>query len=365
MPFALFIAMSSATLLQAQSSPPSISVFPKVATDSVKDDADDPAIWIHPTDPSKSLIIGTDKGKVDRGFYVWNLRGEQIQYVALARPNNVDVRYGMKLGNRLVDIAVTNVRHSKEIKIFAINPADGILTDITTDAGIKTPELDEPYGLCLYQRPSDGAIFVIESSDDELLGESANSLHQYRLLDDGYGKVKGVYVRTFGQNTIDSAAEKLVADDELGFVYAADEGTAIRKYYADPDQGNNEEIAAFGFDDGILGDREGLAIYRSDSKTGYLLVSNQEKGTEFSSIKVYRREGDDGNPHQHSLLATINTMGSADTDGLDVTSRPALPEFPYGFLVKHDAPGRCFKLYSWKEIAKDHLKIASGDSESP
>ncbi|MGH7596396.1 MAG: hypothetical protein ACREOI_08590 [bacterium] len=82
-------------------------------------------------------------------------------------------------------------------------------------------------------------------------------------------------------------------------------------------------------------------------------------------MKVYRREGDDGNPHQHSLLATINRMGSADTDGLDVTSRPAPPEFPYGFLVKHDAPRRCFKLYSWKEIAKDHLKIASGDSESP
>jgi len=366
---ASFVVVSLTTVLRAQSSPPTIEVFPKVATDSVKVDADDPAIWIHSTDPSKSVIIGTDKTKAQGGLYVWNLNGKQIQYVQLSRPNNVDVRYGMKLNHRTIDIAVTNFRNtqmvgdsilvSKEIKVFEINPADGTLTDVTTESGITTPEIEEDNGLCLYRRPSDGAIFVIESSKET---ESANGLHQYKLLDDGNGKVKAVYVRAFGQGTIFDKVEGLVADDELGYVYAADEEAAIRKYYADPDKGNNRQITEFALDaDGFAGDREGLAIYRSDSTTGYLLVSSQG-GRKFSAVKVYRRDGDDGDPHQHGLLFTINTIGSRKTDGLEVTSRSVSPEFPHGFLVKHDSPGRHFKIYAWDDIAKIYLQSASRDT---
>lgn len=104
-----------------------------------KDDADDPAIWIHPIDPSKSVIIGTDKDKDSGGLYVWDLQGRQIQHVQLPGPNNVDVHYGLDLGDRVVDVAVTNLRSLKEIKVFAINPNDGTLADITGSQGIKTP----------------------------------------------------------------------------------------------------------------------------------------------------------------------------------------------------------------------------------
>ena len=359
------MAVTFTPALHAQSFPPSIQVYPKVATDSVKVDADDPAIWIHPTDPYKSVIIGTDKDKNEGGLYVWDLHGKQIQFVKLHLTNNVDVRYGFNLGTRVVDIAVVNLCRLQEIKIFAINPQDGTLTDITSDGGIKTPELGKPYGLCLYQRPSDGAMFVIETSSE---GESIENLYQYRLLPDGLGKVKGVLTRIFGQGTIFDQAEGLVADDELGFIYAADEETAIRKYYADPDKGDNNEIVAFGGGGDIESDREGLAIYRCDSKTGYLLVSDQKgkksKNSGFSSVKIYRREGDNGDPHQHSLLATIDAIGSFKTDGLDVTSRPVLPEFQHGFLVKHHSLGRQFKLYAWEDIAKGHLKICFGDTLS-
>lgn len=366
---ALFMVLSSAAILRAQPAAPIIEVHPRVATDSVKVDADDPAIWIHPTDPSKSIIIGTDKDKTNGGLYVWDLRGKQIQYVQLQRPNNVDVRYGFNLGARVADVAVVNLCRLKEIKVFAINPNDGTLTDITSTEGIKTPELDKPYGLCLYQRPADGAMFVIESSSE---GESAESLHQYRLLPDGLGKVKGIYVRTFGRGTIFDKVEGLVADDELGFVYASDEEAAIRKFYADPDKGDNNEIVAFGLADGIQSDREGLAIYRCDSTTGYLLASSQKakrpsagrgsRGEKFSSIKVYRREGDNGNPHQHGLLFTIDTIGSLKTDGLEVTNCKISPQFPSGFIVKHHSLGRQFKLYSWEEIIQNYLKTMPTDT---
>ena len=34
------------------------------------DDPDDPAIWVHPTDPARSLIIGTNKVKAPTGAVV-------------------------------------------------------------------------------------------------------------------------------------------------------------------------------------------------------------------------------------------------------------------------------------------------------
>ena len=40
------------------------------------DAADDPAIWVHPTDTSKSLILGTNK---DVGVYVYGLDGSEKQ----------------------------------------------------------------------------------------------------------------------------------------------------------------------------------------------------------------------------------------------------------------------------------------------
>ena len=336
----------------AQTIPSTIPVNAKVSTGAVKGDADDPAIWIHPTTPAKSVIIGTDKD-TGGGLYVWDMAGKQIQYVPLGRPNNVDVRYGMKVGGQAIDIAVTNSRSApKQIKVFKINPTDGTLTDLTTASGILTPELDDPYGLCLYQRQSDGAMFVIESTQS---GAKSN-LHQYRLEDDGNGKVKGTYVRTFGNNMIRKYVEGLVADDELGYVYASDETYAIRKFYADPAHGNDDQIIAFGFGDGISGDREGLAIYSCPNGKGYLLASNQS-GTD---VKVYRREGDDGDPHKHTLLTTIKTNGSSSTDGLDVTNRPTSAQFPKGFLITHNAPGKQFKLYAWEEIAQNYLSICTG-----
>lgn len=347
------VMVLSHAALQAQGIPATITVNPKVSTSAVKDDADDPAIWIHPTDPGKSVIIGTDKGNAG-ALHVWDMAGQEIQRVPLGRPNNVDVRYGMLVGGQLIDIAVTNLRSNpKQIKVFKINPNDGTLTDITTNGGILTPELDDPYGICLYKRPTDGAMFVIESTQS---GANKSSLHQYRLQDDGTGKVKGTYVRAIGNGVIKDYVEGLVADDELGYVYASDEPHAIRKFYADPARGDNNQIVAFATGDGIDGDREGLGIYKCPGGKGYLVASSQGNST----VKIYRREGEAGDPHKHTLLTTINTIGSSQTDGLDITNLPTSATFSKGFLVKHHSSGKQFVLYAWEDIAQNYLSICPG-----
>ena len=53
------------------------------------DAADDPAVWVHPTDASRSLILGTNK---DIGVYVYGLDGAEKQQLAVGLSNNVDLR---------------------------------------------------------------------------------------------------------------------------------------------------------------------------------------------------------------------------------------------------------------------------------
>lgn len=325
-------------------------IYPKSATGPVIGDADDPAIWVNPQDPSQSLIIGTDKGSGKGGLFVWDLDGTQLQFLHLPeRPNNVDVRAGMRLGGRSVDIAVTNLRHTRQLKVYSIDPHTRKLADITTPAGINTPELDVPYGLCLYRRPRDGAVFVIESAK---IGPSSQSLHEYLLHDDGRGYVAATYIRAFGRGSIRDKVEGLVADDATGYLYAADEKVAVRMYEADPDRHDGRELASFaGPEDGFESDREGLALYTTGPTTGYLLVSNQ-RGKHTATVKVYRREGDPGDPRRHALVATLNTWDSYYTDGIDATSQPVPGRFPHGFLVKHDEKGNQFKIYDWDELQR-------------
>src|SRR5687768_10887886 len=95
-------------------------------------DADDPAIWVHPKDATKSLVVSTLK---EGGLDVYDLSGSLVQHVApdaaapglvlnRARYNNVDLIYGFKVGNAKVDLAVTTDRYNDIVRVFAIE-SDG------------------------------------------------------------------------------------------------------------------------------------------------------------------------------------------------------------------------------------------------
>lgn len=316
-----------------------LQLRPRAETHPVPGDADDCAIWVRPGGSGFAVIVGTDKkSSPGPGLHVWTLGGREIQYVPVPRPNNVDIRRGVQLGGRTLDVAVCNARGTRELRVFRIDRQTGMLSDITTPQGIHTPELEDPYGVCLYVRPRDGALFAITSSEKGDTGR----LHQYRLEDDGSGHVRGRHVRTIGDGTILKYVEGLVADDMLGWVYASDEDYAVRKYHADPDS-SSTQVTSFATEN-VAGDREGLAIYDCGGGRGWIVLSSQGDGT----VKIYRREGERGDPHQHPLVATLATRGSRSTDGLDVTSL-ACEGFPAGFLAKHDSKGRNFVLYSWED----------------
>uniref|UniRef100_UPI004049E6C1 phytase n=1 Tax=Flavobacterium sp. TaxID=239 RepID=UPI004049E6C1 len=314
---------------------------PTVVTEPTPNDTDDPAIWIHPTDASKSLIVGTDK-EVGGGLYVYDLNGKIVNsFTNMDRPNNVDIAYGLLINGKKIDIAVTTERNKNRIRIFSmpgLKPID--------KGGIEVFENEnerDAMGIALYTRAADSTIFAIVGRKS---GPSGTYLWQYELREDGNGNVDGKVVRKFGSFSGKKEIEAIAVDNELGFVYYSDEQTGMKKYYADPAKNDNTELAFFGKND-FKEDNEGIAIYKTTATTGYLLISNQQA----NSFIVYKREGNANNPHQHKKIAEIPTS-TIECDGADATSVHLGSKFPNGILMAM-SNGMTFHFYDWNDIQKE------------
>ena len=335
------------------------AIAPVIITEPTKYDTDDPAIWIHPTDPSKSLIVGTDKNPEDGALYVYDLDGK-IQPEKTIRPllrvNNVDIEYGLPLGGEMVDIAVSTERGANKIRVHSLPDMKEI-----DNGGIEVFTGEEgrqamPMGVSLYKRPSDGAIYAIVGRKS---GPADGYLFQYKLEDDGHGNVIGVLVRQFGTYSGLNEIESIAVDDPLGYVYYSDEGAGIRKYHADPDApGAETELAFFGTvfgPEGFTRDNEGISIYQVDDGTGYILVSDQHA----NNFRIYTREGEPDDPHNHQFVKSV-TVSTNESDGSEITSAVLDPRFPSGLFVAM-SDNQTFHYYSWDDIAgEDLVKAPNG-----
>ena len=318
-------------------------VRPTIVTEQVAGDSDDPAIWIHPTDVTKSLILGTDKGG---NLYTFDLSGKVLAdrtQTGLARPNNVDIEQGVVFDGQRVDVAIVTERDGGRVRMFRlpeVTPIDG--GGIEVFAG-DPPELRTPMGVALYHRPSDGALFAIVSRKT---GPAEGYLWQYRITGNGSGGVRLEKVRQFGAfSGGEGEIEAIAVDDDSGYVYYSDEWAGVRKYMADPDAPNaNEQLAILG-KTGFREDREGISIYKTGARTGYILVSDQQANL----FRVFPREGTAAGPHDQPELAAI-PVSTLESDGSEVTSTPLGSSFPQGLFVAM-SEGKVFQLYRWEDLA--------------
>ncbi len=314
-------------------------VKPRVVTVALAHDTDDPAIWINRADLAQSLVLGTDKDTAG-GLYAFDLAGKIVaQTPPLKRPNNVDVVSGLVLGGKATDIAVTTEREERRLRVFRLPdlaPLDkGDLTVFDGDAARA------PMGVALYRRPGDGAVFAIVGGKG---GPAEGYLWQYRLEDDGAGKVKQTKVRAFGAYSGKKEIEAIAVDAELGFVYYSDEQHGVHKYRVDPDAPDAaKELALFGTT-GFASDHEGISIYPQAGGTGYIIVSNQQADT----FRIFPRAGTPGKAHDHPLLKSVR-LSTRESDGSEVTP-VALPGFPGGLFVAMSTD-RTFQFYAWDDLA--------------
>ncbi|WP_026370739.1 phytase [Kallotenue papyrolyticum] len=329
-----------ATTASPTANPASVSaIAARVETEPVHtsgDAADDAAVWIHPTDPSLSLIIGTDKLS---GLSLYDLNGRELQYRADGRMNNIDLRYNVPLAGEAATILVTSNRSKGGLSLYRMNEATRQLESI----GARTlyPAFS-PYGVCMYRSLRSNATYVFATSG---MGE----IEQWQLFDNGNGKIDGRRVR---QWSVGSKSEGCVADDQLGVLYVAEERVGIWKYSAEPDAGNvRTQVDQVGSLGHLTADIEGLTLYYAADGTGYLIASSQGD----DSFAVYGREGANVYLGSFVVHAGNGIDGITHTDGIDVNNSALGASFPGGLFVVQDSSNdgqhQNFKLVDWRDIA--------------
>jgi 3-phytase len=299
------------------------------------DAADDPAIWVDPDDGARSLIIGTDKLG---GLAVYDLSGQQLQYLPDGNMNNVDLRAGFTLGGRDVTLVTAGNRSSDSIAIYRLDSATRRLEDVAARP-ITTIEV---YGSCMYRSAETGKLYYFVNS-------KAGAVEQWELFDAGDGRVDGRKVRAFA---VGSQTEGCVADDELGRFYIGEEAVGIWRYGAEPGDGDaRTQVDIAGAGGHLASNIEGLALVLGKDRGGYLIASSQGNST----YALYRR---DDNAYLGSFAIGDGDAvdGVSDTDGIDAAAANLGPAFPQGVFVAQDGQNddgnQNFKLVPLQAVAK-------------
>jgi 3-phytase len=304
------------------------------------DAADDPAIWVNKKRPQKSLVIGTNK---QQGLFVYDMHGREVQHFNTGKLNNVDVRYGVRLGKEVVDIAVATNRDDNSLVIYTIDPKNGKLRF----SGSVPTDLKEIYGFCLYQDAS-GVTYAIpngKSGEFQQIQLSAVIDQQ----DKNSHVWQGKKVRSF---FVKSQPEGCVADDKNQRLFVGEEDEAVWTIGAEPNAGTQVELVLRA-GDVLVADVEGMGIYQGKNKN-YLVVSSQGNNSYviLDATAPYKTRG----VIRVDLDAERGIDGVSETDGLEVTHANLGGTFGEGMLVVQDghkvmpeAPQN-FKYVSWEKI---------------
>ncbi len=320
--------------------PPALALLPEGPAD-----LDDMCVWVHPSDPARSLVIASDK-KGDR-ILAYDLEGSLLQSLPAEEPGNVDLRYGFSLEGERVDIvAYLQGRAEPSVVVLAVDPGTRALRRV--DAGAIGA--GRGAGGALYRSARTGRFYFFKTLEGHLRG----SVEQIELFDDGRGRVDGRKVREWRA----AGCEGAVADDETGKLYIAEEDVGIREVGAEPEDPALGEIVIRVGENGLAADVEGLALYRLPGGDGYLVASNQSQ----NDFKVYRRAG------AHAYVGTFTLQGVLHPDGIEVVSAPLGPSFPKGLFANHTdrAAGRGSPVMvtRWDSIA-GALGLAIDTSTDP
>lgn len=307
-------------------------VLPTGQTQPVReagDAADDPAIWVHPGQGARSLILATDK---KRGLAVYGLDGRERQFLPVGRINNVDLRQGLIYGGRKLDLAVATQRDEAGLVLFGISPA-GRVGEL---ARLKTT-LDDIYGVCV-GRNADGGLDVFPNDKD-------GRVQQLRLRLAG----KAWHADVVDEFRLASQPEGCVVDEANRALFVGEEKRGIwRRDLATPGSAPQLVIQA---GPGLTPDVEGLAIHPG---RGWLVVSSQ--GSDSYAVYDIKPPFAQRGTFAIGTNAALGIDGVSETDGLDLTPANLGGPYAQGVLVVQDGHKRLphgpqnFKLVPWSAV---------------
>ena len=315
-------------------------------SDRPGDTMDDPAIWVHPTDPEKSLVLGTNKRW---GLLSFNMHGEQVQALPSGRINNVDLRQQVKLGGKSRDIAVATLRDGDKLAFYEIDAA-GKITEYPNQATNMT----DIYGMCLYQDEQTLYVFANEKS-----GRIAQYSVDWQQNGPSITLVRDIHTP--------SQVEGCVVDEAQHALFIGEEDKGIWRFNAKADASTEGKLIIKAEGD-LVADVEGISLYQGATLKGkkqdLLVVSSQGN----NSYLLYQASAPYTQVGRFRIGVNLNGMenghetsidGSAETDGLAVTHLPVgHGVWQQGMLVVQDGhnhlpdANQAFKWLPWSSIVK-------------
>ncbi len=297
---------------------------------STDDAADDPAIWRNRRAPAKSLVVATDK---QAGVHVYDLAGRRLSYTPAPRLNNVDLRDS---GGRITVVASDRADIDRaHVSLFDLDPVTARLRPL----GRFPVGAGEAYGLCLWTRARDGALFGFVVMKDGRIDQIAI---------DRTGTTP--QVRTVRSMKLGTQSEGCVVDDRTGQLYVAEEDVGLWRFAADPAAATTATAIARVDGATLVADAEGLALAPSGRTGGYLVVSSQGD----NAYTLYRLPAVSYAGRFHIGGGAIDA--TSDTDGIDLVPGDFGPAYPGGLFVAQDgdnAPAtQNFKYVGWAAIRR-------------
>ena len=313
---------------------PTATVMAKVETQPVatmEDAADDPAIWRNAANPAESLIIGTDKRA---GIHVYDLAGRQVGFTPSPRLNNVDLR---DVGGAVGVLVAASDRQDitkAQMALFRLDTAARKLVPL----GNIPVGPGEAYGMCLWQRASDKALFGFVVLKDGRIDQIA--------IDTSGAVPTGKVVRSMKVGT---QSEGCVVDDRTGMLYVAEEDVGLWKFDAAPDGPVTATTLAKADGKEIVMDAEGVALAPSGADGGYVIVSSQGD----NAYAVYQLP--DARYVGRFRIGDGTVDGVQETDGIELMLGDFGPDFSGGLFVVQDGDNRPetqnFKYVAWADVA--------------
>jgi 3-phytase len=362
-----FFASGAAVLMSvglcAQAAVPLVETIDMLGSGDI---ADDTALWLHPTDRSKSIILGSNKdGGSYGGIYGLGLDGQRWDSTGSwgatnwfgqgKKLNEVDLSYSFQAGPERWDIVAAANRTDDRVDFFRVTTdLAGDFSGLASIGNFSTSLLggDNPYGLTLFHSSSLDKHYAIASSKD-------GSVAQWEL---GYGAGSVTGTKVWEAQVSSSEVEGMVPDDVNEVIYISGENTSLYRYKT---SGGVIQDAGRVTVDSVSGphltaDIEGLTLYYGSDGSGYLIASSQGS----NQFAVYDRQYVEGaaNPHLFNFTVDENSGagidGVSDTDGIDVTNANLGGQFSSGVFFAHDNnnsghPISNIKLVSWSDVADE------------
>ena len=311
------------------------------------DAADDPAIWVNKSNPSNSIIFGTDKKS---GIYSYNLQGQELSYTNLGNINNIDIR-------------TINVGDDENVSdftfLFASNRTLGsvdlwVFEDNETRQKLETDSWQVP-SKPSFRGKSDIIVYGICAGIDAKYGlvaflteDTGPRVEVWNLTEDGLN-----LITTFNNG---GESEGCVYDDQNRTLFISEEEVrgVLKAYRLDDSFDFSEPYIVDSRDGQIGGDPEGVSLYKTPNNSGYLILSSQGD----SKFNLYDRNY----PYDYITSFRIGSSKSidnvTDTDGIETINFKLSDEYPKGIMIAQDGYNKDglwskkqnFKFVSFQDI---------------